>query len=215
MKISLHTTKDGSMTLYSADFCEHYHSVHGAEQESMHVFIRMGLEAVPAGHVRILELGMGTGLNVLLTLRCRQQKSVHYTTLEKFPLCENEWGRLMYSEHEDEDAFFRSIHQAPWYTVVMTAPNFEFMKRNQDFLDPLPEGPFDLIYFDAFSPDKQPDLWTAAQFARIKKVSSKGAIMVTYCSKGQVRRNMIEAGWKVEKLPGPPGKREMLRARNE
>lgn len=217
MKSTLRITKDGSHSLFVEALNEHYHSIHGAVQESKHVFLKMGMDATTASPLRILEIGFGTGLNAYLTYRAAldDNRRVEYTGVEKYPVEESIWTQLNYPDPDDALSVeqFREIHLAKWGTEEALHPLFSITKIRQDFLDPLPEGPFDLIYFDAFAPEKQPDLWTVEQFQELYRRAAMGCVMVTYSAKGQVRRNMIEAGWEVEKVAGPPGKREMLRAK--
>ena len=209
-------TEDGSHSLYVKELDEHYHSVHGAVTESEHVFIEAGLKAVPGDHIDIFEMGFGTGLNAFLTLiEIRGSgKTVHYTGLEKYPLEPDTLESLNYASFSPKNLgkFFNALHRAPWNKK--TEINFEFILekidgdiRNLDFLNQ-----FDLVYFDAFSPDKQPELWTTGIFIRIFRSMKSGSILTTYSSKGQIRRNMAEAGFRVEKLPGPLKKHDMTRA---
>lgn len=217
MKSELRITKDGSHSLYVPELNEHYHSLHGAVQESKHVFLAMGLDVSDASPVRILEIGFGTGLNAFLTYcaALEDNRRVEYTGVEKYPVEESIWTQLNYPDPDDtlSTEQFREIHLAKWGAEEALHPLFSITKIRQDFLEALPEGPFDLIYFDAFAPEKQPDLWTVEQFHELYRRAAMGCVMVTYSAKGQVRRNIIEAGWEVEKVPGPPGKREMLRAK--
>jgi tRNA U34 5-methylaminomethyl-2-thiouridine-forming methyltransferase MnmC len=201
-------TADGSPSLYSERFGQHYHSMHGAVQESRHVFLEHGLQAQHQRTIRLLEFGFGTGLNAWLTAQL--DVLVKYTALEAFPV-EMAMAEA-YAEQLPDPLLLMDMHRAPWGLPAPLAPHFSLLKLQQDFLSPLPVGPFNVVYFDAFSPEKQPELWTTDMFLRIWQACDTGAVLTTYCAKGQVRRNMVRAGWKVEKLPGPPGKREMLRA---
>ncbi len=214
-------TGDGSPTLYTSRFGEPYHSRHGAIQESRHVFLRMGWEALPpeSTAVSVLEMGLGTGLNALLTVEAQQQypgRNVHYTALEAYPLAPETWRQLTYPsllEAGQAAAWFETIHGSTWEETVEIAPGFTFVKSNtllEEFF-PAPES-YDLIYFDAFAPESQPELWTEAVFQKLFEATRMGGILVTYCAKGAVRRAMQAAGWKVSREQGPPGKREMLRA---
>ncbi len=211
-------TSDGSHTLYVPEIDETYHSTHGAIQESMHIFIDSALRQCVLNKVRILEIGFGTGLNALLT-KCEAELSnfsVHYTTLEKFPVCDELIAALNYSglvtKAVDVD-FFNLIHQAPWNKMVLLCDDFELHKIECDFTKfESAVNQFDVVYFDAFSPDKQPEMWTVEQFSKIYDWCAPNAILSTYCAKGVVRRALQEVGFKVERLPGPPGKREILRA---
>ncbi|MEM7654539.1 MAG: tRNA (5-methylaminomethyl-2-thiouridine)(34)-methyltransferase MnmD [Bacteroidota bacterium] len=210
-------TRDGSSTLYAPRFEEHYHSLHGAVQESMHVFIEMGLRALPKEleQVRIFEMGFGTGLNALLTLLHRGEKKIKYVGIEAYPIQSEQWESLNYPQELGEEAVvhFRQLHESAWETPLAVVPGFGFEKRQQKLEDLELSDPVDLIYFDAFAPTAQPELWTDAVMQRMADLLAPGGIFVTYSAKGSVRRALQAAGLVVEKLPGPPGKREMLRGR--
>lgn len=209
-------TKDGSQTLYLKDLDEHYHSHHGALTESMHVFIDAGLNSVPKNHINLLEIGFGTGLNALLTLTSIQDTdiSVHYTGMEKYPLNKELLRSLNHSSLIPEVSVdnHRKMIDSGWGTETIITPQFTLLKLERDVCSMEFSSRFDLVYFDAFAPDKQPELWTIEVFSRIYQCMQPGSILTTYSSKGQIRRNMKDAGFRVEKLPGPPGKRDMTRA---
>lgn len=217
------STRDGSHSLSIPELQVTYHSIHGAEQESQHVFLRAGMDCALAettvSPLRILEMGLGTGLNALLTMEraIQQQRSVVYTAVEKYPLLPAEAMLLNYCDHPQRHflrPLYSELHHCDWNTRTVLHPLFSVEKWNIDLIDlPLPAEPYHLIYFDAFAPSAQPELWTMAVFYRLAQSCEPGAILTTYCSKGEVRRNMEAAGWKIEKIPGPPGKREMVRAR--
>lgn len=214
MKLLL--TEDGSHTIYSEHFDEIYHSRRGAVTESQHVFIQSGLATLPTRDVRVFEAGLGTGLNALLTWIYAEQHGmiVHYTGIELYPVSETILSEIniasLFPGHEEK---FHRLHQAVWDQEVVLDDHFSLHKIKGSLLDSiLPPGQ-DLIYFDAFSPDKQPELWSADIFQKVYAAMAPGGQLVTYCSKGYVRRNMQEAGLLIEKLPGPPGKREMVRAK--
>ena len=224
-KVEVCVTADGSTTLFVPALNEHYHSQHGARQESAHVFIRHGLgpllnAAAGAGRpLRILEVGLGTGLNALLTLEASQAAGVYidYDGLETFPLppavvaaLQPEWDQRGTPFRE----LFAALHAALWDAPMALLPGFELRKLHQPLQEAvLPTGYYDLIYFDAFAPEKQPELWTEAVFAQLYYAAAPGAVLVSYCAQGQFRRNLRAASWITERLPGPPGKREMTRAR--
>ncbi|MDX5427577.1 MAG: tRNA (5-methylaminomethyl-2-thiouridine)(34)-methyltransferase MnmD [Bacteroidota bacterium] len=218
MKREIRTTADGSKTLFVEALDEHYHSYHGALQEAQHVFLKMGLHALSKDHLDILEIGFGTGLNAWLTALevVMIDTKVHYIGVEGFPVSRDEWESLDYPKlitDERGPSLFEKIHVSDWETANEILPGFQLTKVRSDFREFSPEGnSLDLIFFDAFAPDAQPELWTTAIFQGLYKCLREGGLLVTYSAKGQVRRNMIEAGFKVEKVPGPPGKREMLRA---
>lgn len=228
--MKLEQTADGSYTLYVPELDEHYHSVKGALTESRHIFIEMGLKHSPVSAPRILEIGLGTGLNAFLTLitAAETQRNVHYTSIERYPLAEETVRRLDYPSvirkgHETE---YYAIHQAIWGKDVALSPYFTLHKIEGDFTQAIiPATPpssgqeeisgnhYDIIYFDAFAPEKQPEMWEQPLFDALYQVLNEGGILTTYCAKGAVRRMLQSAGFIVERLPGPPGgKREILRA---
>lgn len=214
MKRLIETTADGSPTLYVPQLDEHYHSVKGARTESQHIFIEMGLKACLLPAPRVLEVGFGTGLNALLTLEEaeRSGRRVHYTGLEHYPLSWDEAEALHYSLRPE----FRALHEAPWGQAVELSPAFVLRKLLLDVTraDGLELPGADVVYFDAFAPEKQPEMWAEPVFRRLFACLSAGGILTTYCAKGAVRRLLQAVGFAVERLPGPPGgKREMLRAR--
>ncbi|MGW8315103.1 MAG: tRNA (5-methylaminomethyl-2-thiouridine)(34)-methyltransferase MnmD [Bacteroidales bacterium] len=216
MRREIKITGDGSHTLYVHELDEPYHSIHSSIQESRHVYIEEGYKKVNIDPIRILECGFGTGLNLLLTLEeaTRSGKSIYYHTVEKYPLTPDEYRLLNFESFLSgipHQSLF-SIHQGPWDQPFMLGDHFTVYKERADFRKMVPKGPFDLVYFDAFAPDKQPELWNEAVFSRIYKVLNPGAILVTYTSKGAVRRTLTSCGYSIEKVPGPPGKREMIRA---
>lgn len=215
--MELERTADGSYTLYVPELDEHYHSVKGALTESQHIFIEMGLKHSPAPEPRILEIGLGTGLNAFLTLIAAEemQRKVHYTGIERYPLAEETLRQLDYpgiigKKHEED---YYAIHQAPWEKETNLSPWFTLHKIEGDFTRHTFQKGYDIIYFDAFAPEKQPEMWEQALFNTLYNVLNEGGILTTYCAKGVVRRMLQTAGFKVERLPGPPGgKREILRA---
>lgn len=279
----IETTEDGSHTLYVPELNEHYHSTHGAIQESMHIYIGEGLlytlqrsdrnilpfraTAEPVqnelqfGHdtqqqispqqplqqsakgINILEIGFGTGLNALLTLMETGKKGVDvfYQSIERYPVSGEAVQKLNYpsllnrfesiaekanasNQHNYNDAelknnslekLFFQLHTSSWDKAVVITPRFTLLKQQIDFSQPadfVSNRCFDLIYFDAFAPEKQPEMWTEEIFDRLYSFCNRDAILTTYCAKGVVRRMLQRAGFRVERLPGPPGKREILRA---
>jgi tRNA U34 5-methylaminomethyl-2-thiouridine-forming methyltransferase MnmC len=202
--LSIKATNDGSSTIYNEELDEHYHSIHGALQESLHVFIKMGLNY----HVKhnenlqklnILEIGFGTGLNCILTLieHLKNEKiTVKYSAIEPFPLNSTSLKSLNFKLSNQHLNLFNKIHESNWEKENIILTN----------------SFYDLIYFDAFAPRKQPELWNLEVFNKLFKLTSINGTLVTYCAKGQVRRDLESVGFKVERLNGPPGKREMLRA---
>lgn len=219
VKPKIELTADGSHTLFMSDLNEHYHSVNGAIQESTHVFIKTGLHHCKKESVNILEIGFGTGLNAFLTALdvTNTERVIHYTGLELYPLPKSIISELNYSDKQSEQAkiLYNKLHDADWNKEVQILPEFYLSKIECDFTKfdfSSLKSSFDLIYFDAFAPDKQPEMWTQSIFDSLYSVTARNGILVTYCAKGVVRRMLQQAGYKTERLPGPPGKREMLRA---
>ena len=215
-EISLKRTGDGSHTLYHQKLDEYYHSWHGAIQESRHVFIENGLHQVGGKHLRLLEIGFGTGLNACLT--CIEAEKlgieVDYHSIELYPLSGEVIDRLNYSSLLGESKeLYRYIHEAGWDEPHQITPFFSIYKILVDFLKFQPEATYQLIYFDAFAPEKQPGMWEKTQLLKMFHALEPGGIFVTYCAKGKVKRMLRDIGLRVESLPGPPGKREMVRAR--
>lgn len=210
-------TKDGSSTLFSARFAEHYHSMNGAFTESRHIFIRQGLAPMikKKKHVKVLEMGLGTGLNALMTSLVGKEIQIDYVGIEAYPLDDAELCSLNYAKKiksPDAKEFFQLIHKARWGEWSKIGQNFRLWKykgRLQDFDFP---DTFDVIYYDAFSAEVQPELWTEDIFKKIARYCRPGAVLVTYSSRGSVRRALQAAGFTVEKLEGPEGKRHMVKA---
>jgi len=221
MKIELKETMDGSHTLYLKEIDEHYHSTFGAIRESQHVFIQAGFEQCPGAEITVLEIGFGTGLNCYLTMLAslRSDQRVRYYAAEKFPLLAEIWEKLNFPSFSGDSnpGLFSELHSAPWNAGTQILSGFFLNKMESDILQTnifdLP--PVDLVYFDAFSPEKQPELWSQPVFETIYSKMKDGGILVTYCAKGNVRRLLQSVGFQVERIPGPPGKREMLRARKQ
>ena len=211
-------TKDGSHSIYVPELDEHFHSVNGAVTESMHVFINAGFKQLEKNDIRVLELGFGTGLNALLTLieASNSGKSIQYTGIEKYPLEQEVTGSLNFESvtNSPSTGFLNLIHSSPWGEEMSINPHFILKKLEYDMQELNLVDEFDLVYFDAFSPEKQPELWTKRMFSRIYLSMRQNAILTTYSSKGLVRRNMQAAGFRVEKIPGPLKKWEMTRAWN-
>ncbi len=222
MERNLVETEDGSHTLFVPALDEHYHSRHGAVQESRHVFLKMGWENAKLGKeaLRILEIGLGTGLNALLTAIEAERSGIEvdYVAVEAYPIQPEEYTLMNYPDLVGEEGaakLFEQIHSTNWGTPRTISPNFRIQKLHEkiEAFD-LHQG-VDLIYFDAFAPEKQPELWTADIFDKMYRLMNVGGILTTYCAKGVVRRTMQAAGFEVERVPGPPGKREMLIARKK
>jgi tRNA U34 5-methylaminomethyl-2-thiouridine-forming methyltransferase MnmC len=213
---SLVRTADGSETLYSAILDESYHSLNGAIQESIHVFIQAGLQKRQLDSLSVFEVGFGTGLNALLTWQEAEEKGLHvyYETIEAYPLSPSLYEQLTFKNaclSLPSDGLLR-LHQCEWGECIQLSPVFSFCKRKAFFDTFRFDQPFDVVYYDAFSPEKQPELWTERLFQTVYDALNPNGIVVTYCAKGAVRRAMQHVGFQTERLPGPPGKREMLRA---
>ena len=219
MKREFLKTADGSLTIHLPDWDEQYHSKHGAIQESKHVFIKTGLHHFCKLHdveeLAILEIGFGTGLNALLTSQeaMELEKNISYDGVEAYPISFDEVKGLNYSEQLDVDAtnFFK-LHEVSWEAPHKITPHFLLHKQQKFFKDIDAIHVYNLIYFDAFGARVQPELWTQEVFKTMYCALKHDGVLVTYAAKGSVRRAMQAVGFKVERLPGPPGKREMLRA---
>ena len=217
MHTQLILTEDGSHTLLVPEIDESYHSTHGAIQESRHIFINAGLKQCATPEIRVLEIGFGTGLNAFLTLLEAEKRKIkiHYTSLEHYPLDVEKALQLNYAEqlNANKKADFELLHTCEWNKETAISEYFYIEKIKVDFTQYTCSEMFDICFFDAFSPEKQPEMWTEERFKMLFSYANKNAILTTYCAKGSVRRAMLAAGFKVERLQGPPGKREMLRAR--
>jgi tRNA U34 5-methylaminomethyl-2-thiouridine-forming methyltransferase MnmC len=203
----LKQTADGSFTLFIPEVEETYHSTHGAVQESMHVFIENGLNACDKEMIRILEVGLGTGLNAQLTLQ-HATKKIDYCALEPYPLSKEILNELAASRTDQFEMKFNSSNSGE---LISIQENFSFVRMEVGLEEFQTEEKFDIIYYDAFGPRVEPGLWTPARMQQCFNLLNEGGIFVTYCAKGEVRRNLQAAGFVVERLAGPPGKREMLR----
>lgn len=204
------TTEDGSPTLRHPLTGDTYHSLRGAVGEALHVFIREGFSFVALPRTRILEIGFGSGLNALLTAKAaaEQRRSVDYTAIERYPIETDVAARLDYAA----EPLFMPMHEAPWGESVPIAPHFRLRKIEASLPGYRFDGTFDLIYFDAFAPDTQPEMWSREIFAHLYDRLSPGGILVTYSAKGSVKENLRAAGFEVRRLPGALGKRHMVRA---
>jgi tRNA U34 5-methylaminomethyl-2-thiouridine-forming methyltransferase MnmC len=218
MEIELQTTADGSHTLFVPELNEHYHSTFGAIQESRHVFVESGFRhlLLQKKPINLLEVGFGTGLNALLTLLEKDDINVNYTAIEAFPPDRQLISQLNYHQQvnsPDATRIFRLMHDCGWGEFQEITDGFCLKKILGKIEEiELTANTFDLVYFDAFAPDVQPQLWTAGIFSKLHRAMTADGVLVTYSSKGLVKRNLTEAGFTIERLPGPPGKRHMLRA---
>ena len=211
-KAEIIITADGSHTLYVPELEEHYHSINGAIEESLHIFINNGFEITDVNPVNVLEIGFGTGLNAFLTaLKAEERnKKVFYTTIEKYPLPQDVTDVLNYETNDR--GLFKQIHNAPWNCYCDITQHFTIRKIEADATKTIPEEKYNLIYFDAFAPNKQPEMWTREMFEKIFSFTSKSGVFVTYSAKGEVKRDLKSCGFNVELLPGPTGKRHIIRA---
>jgi tRNA U34 5-methylaminomethyl-2-thiouridine-forming methyltransferase MnmC len=219
MALKIIETADGSTSFYNEELDETYHSRHGAIQESSHVFIGAGLLTVAElqKEISILEMGFGTGLNAWLTAvkAVELELKIKYTTLEAFPISNEQVNKMNYSDWgkgETQKLIFSKIQEVPWEESSEIDQHFSIKKIKRKFENYHAVEEFDLIYFDAFGPDIQPELWSDVIFRNMFKALKPGGILVTYSVNGSARRAMKSAGFIVEKIPGPPGKREMSRA---
>ena len=202
-------TADGSFTLFIPEVQETYHTTHGAVQESMHVFIENGLKACDKEMIRVLEVGLGTGLNAMLTLQHATQK-IDYCALEPYPLSKEILNELVTSGSDQFEMKFHASNVGEWISIQ---ENFSFVRMEIGLEEFSSEEKFDVIYYDAFGPRVEPGLWTLERLQQCFNLLNEGGVFVTYCAKGEVRRNLQAAGFVVERLAGPPGKREMLRGK--
>ena len=234
------TTSDGSKTIQIEDWNEQYHSIHGAIQEANHVFLKQGLlffcesingnpplsleqttnpSATNDHTIDILEIGFGTGLNAFITLieAKKLNKTINYIGVEAYPVDSNEIEQLNYVAliSENHAGSFEKMHSVTWETAHQITSNFQLEKQQKFFQDIKSKNAFNIIYFDAFGARVQPDLWTEGIFKIMFEALKDNGILVTYSAKGSVRRALLAVGFTVERLPGPPGKREMLRAQKK
>lgn len=220
LKREIMITSDGSNSLFVPELNEHYHSYHGAINESKRIFIELGLEYAcrDKSNIRILEVGMGTGLNVLMTIINNESlhKTIEYDAVEAYPLDNELVNALNYTKiinHPNGEKYFKHIHAAPWNETEKLSDSFSLTKieaeiENIEFSD----EQYDLVYFDAFAPEVQAELWTEEIFEKMHRLLKPDGILVTYCVKGVVKRNLMKVGFEVQKHKGPVnGKREVLR----
>lgn len=217
MKREIIQTSDGSTTIHLPEWNENYHSKHGAIQEAKHVFIKNGLSLFEGRSVSILEIGFGTGLNAFITFLETQNstQSIEYVGVEAYPVSFEEVEQMNYISEldaENQSAIFKRMHESEWDVNVKISDAFSLTKRKQFFNEIADVEQFDLIYFDAFGFRVQPELWSTEIFQKMYNALKPGSYLVTYAARGVVKRSMMEVGFTVEKLEGPPGKREMFRA---
>jgi len=210
------TTKDGTQTIYIPELDEHYHSTNGALQEAEIVYLNAGLDYCEKDEINVLEAGFGTGLNAYLTM-LTSDKKINYTSIELYPLSEEEVSNLNHYEtiNGGNKELFLKLHEAEWGDFSPITDRFSLKKVHDDLTTHSYEGGYDVVYYDAFAPEVQPHLWTAEVFQKIYDAMNTGGVLTTYCVKGIVKRALKSCGFKIEKLPGAAGKREMLRAVKE
>jgi len=218
LKRNIIQTRDGSTTIHIEEWDECYHSRFGAIQEAQHVFINKGLALFENKSVSILEIGFGTGLNAFITYLeyPKMNQKINYVGVEAYPILPEEAAKMNYVSElnaEKERPIFDDLHQSQWEEPTHLSENFVFTKRKQFFSDIDDFEKFDLIYFDAFGYDVQPELWSAEIFKKMFNALKSNGVLVTYAARGIIKRNMIAAGFIVEKHQGAPGKREMFRAK--
>ena len=217
MSIKIITTEDGSHSLYDEELNETYHSTRGARGESLHVFINEGLEywisQNTTDEIKILEVGLGTGLNVFLSAKFAEENSqkIHLTSLEPFPVERNIYEKLNFSKSRIERQSLMDIHDSTWYKTVGINTHFELLKTTSRLEDFQSDVKFNIIYFDAFAPSKQPEVWSLDNLKKCYALLSQGGVLTTYCAQGQFKRDLAEAGFQVETLKGAMGKKEMVR----
>lgn len=218
-KIDIITTNDGSHSLYNAELDETYHSRHGAIQESQYVYIQQGLDHITKDtNVRIFEVGFGTGSNLLLTINYLLEHSavrLDYVTIEKYPISIGKLQQLNYLDfciNDEARALYSKAQEASWNETLELHPRLTFTKMHADIHEYLPQAGIDLVYYDAFAPSKQTDIWDLEILRKIHTQMSLGGVLVTYCSQGEFKRKLKTLDMEVTTLPGPPFKKEMIRA---
>ncbi|PLX22682.1 MAG: SAM-dependent methyltransferase [Marinilabiliales bacterium] len=218
-KLHIKSTEDNSHTIYSARFNENYHSMHGAIAESLHVFIKSGLNYCQLKSIKIFEVGFGTGLNAFLTFleSAKKNLKIDYTSIELYPVDDSLIKALNYNTiiSKDHTQIFNLFHSTEWNKKAVLSENFSLTKIKYDFNLHQFNDYYDLVYFDAFSPDTQPQMWSMENFTKTYQALNKKGILTTYSSKGLVKNNLRNAGFKVYRIPGPKGKRHILRAIKE
>lgn len=216
MNLVIETTADGSPTLYREDIDEHYHSVKGALAESLHVYIENGWRhaAQSSGPVRVFEVGFGTGLNAALTAVAALESRIptEYYAVERYPLSKETMDLITPKLPKECGMEFESVNDSPWEEAAEINPYFTLLKLEDDLLSMNLPSDLDAVYFDAFAPEKQPEMWDEAVFRKLYAAMKPGGVLTTYCAKGSIRRMLQQIGFLTERLPGPPGgKREILR----
>ena len=214
MKRRMIMTEDGSHSLFVEDLGETYHSKHGAKQESVFIYINNGFQYITKDTLSVLEVGFGTALNAWLTYKCavEQRKKVSYTGVEAFPLQKEEWSMLNYAASDEEQKMLTALHEAEWEKEVVLHPFFHLKKMKIEWEEFSTQERYDLIYYDAFGYDFQPEMWSKKLMETLYTILEPGGVMITYACKGVIIRTLKEVGFEVSKLDGPPGKRQITRA---
>lgn len=217
MKREIIETNDGSKTIFIPEMNENYHSGHGAYQEAMHVFIQHGIRALDKKEFSVFEMGFGTGLNALLSLNeaVKNELLVSYTGIEAYPVEIEHASQMCYESHVDPEVslLYEKLHESSWGTEHIIHPAFSFRKLHQKIEDHLPEmSSYDIIFYDAFGPRAQSSMWELPILEKMHRMLKSDGLLVTYCAKGQFKRDLKSLGFEVVSVPGPPGKREMTQA---
>lgn len=217
MPIKIITTEDGSHSLFDEELNETYHSTRGARGESEHVFIREGLEhwliKNESDEIKILEIGLGTGLNAFLTAQFAKdhKQKIHFTSLEPFPIEKEIYRNLNFHQTEEERRLLQKLHSCEWNQSINLYQDIGFFKTKSKLEEFESDELYDIIYFDAFAPSKQPEVWSLKNIEKCFDLLAKGGVLTTYCAQGQFKRNLKEVGFEMETLPGAMGKKEMVR----
>ncbi len=219
MAVKIIITEDGSHSLFDDELNETYHSTKGALGESLHVFIQEGLDfylkAFNPVKVNVLEIGLGTGLNAFLTAKFAEQSRINisFTSLEPFPIKKEIYEALNYHQSKKENKLFYKIHESEWEKECMLSDHFTFLKTTFKLEHFNTSNLYNIIYFDAFAPSKQAEVWSVENLRKSYGLLGENGILITYCAQGQFKRNLLEVGFEVETLQGAMGKKEMVRGK--
>jgi len=216
MKRSIITTKDGYHSIFIEEMNETYHSIHGSIIESQHIYINNGIKKISKRKISVLEVGFGTGLNTILTLKNSSRKNIYYITLEPFPLNSNIYNKLNFHNHLDIDKnTFQKIHKVDWEKDVEISDNFTLHKTRSRIQDLITKKKFDIIYFDAFAPKKQPSIWEDKILRKCYLLLKNNGFLITYCANGEIKRRLYNNGFNIEALQGPPGGKRSITKANQ
>ena len=215
MQKNIITTKDGSHSIFIQELNETYHSIHGAITESQHIYINNGINKIKKKRISILEIGFGTGLNTMLTLQ-KDKKNIYYITLEPFPLTNNIYNKLNFHHYIKFDKnIFLKIHEECWEKDIKINTNFTLHKTKTKIEDFVTKRKFDIIYFDAFAPKKQPSIWTNKILKKCHMLLKKNGFLITYCANGEIKRRLTKNGFRIESLQGPTGGKRSITKANQ